>query len=228
MSIVFYDLAGADRARRFSPYCWRIRMALAHKQLAVDDRPWCFTEKDAIGFSGQGLVPVIVDRGRSVHDSWEIARYLEATYPDRPSLFGGAEAPIRLVASWAERVVYPQIGRMIIADILAVLDEKDKAYFRESREKRFGMSLEEAQADRDQRLPAFHQSLEPIRAVLAGYPWLGGERPNYADYAVFGAFQWARCTSAYRLLAEDDPILGWRNRVRDLFGGLAAKAPAFD
>jgi glutathione S-transferase len=228
MSVVFYDLAGADRARRFSPYCWRIRMALAHKGLDVDDRAWCFTEKDAIGFTGQGLVPVIVDQGRSVHDSWEIARYLEATYPDRSSLFGGAEAPIRLIASWTDRVVQPQIGRMIIADIVAVLDDKDKAYFRESREKRFGMTLEAAQADRDQRLPAFRQSLEPVRVVLARFPWLGGSTPNYADYAVFGAFQWARCTSAYRLLTEDDPVLGWRKRVGDLFGGLAAKAPAFD
>ncbi|MBM3548642.1 MAG: glutathione S-transferase family protein [Alphaproteobacteria bacterium] len=227
MSVIFYDLAGADPKRRFSPYCWRIRMALAHKQLEVDDRPWCFTEKDAIGFSGQGLVPVIVDRGRSVHDSWEIARHLETAYPDRPSLFGGAEAPIRLIASWTERVVQPQIGRMIIADIVAVLDEKDKVYFRESREKRFGMTLETAQADRDERLPAFRQSLEPVRTVLASYPWLGGAKPNYADYAVFGAFQWARCTSPYKLLAEDDPIFAWHKRARDLFDGLAEKAPAF-
>ena len=28
MTILLHDLAGADPARRFSPYCWRIRMAL--------------------------------------------------------------------------------------------------------------------------------------------------------------------------------------------------------
>ena len=31
MAIKLYDLAGAEVNRRFSPYCWRIRMALAHK-----------------------------------------------------------------------------------------------------------------------------------------------------------------------------------------------------
>ena len=54
MAIVMYDLAGADPALRFSPYCWRIRMALAHKGLPVETVPWRFTDKDAIAFSGQG------------------------------------------------------------------------------------------------------------------------------------------------------------------------------
>ena len=31
-----YELAGADENRRFSPYCWRARMALAHKGLEVE------------------------------------------------------------------------------------------------------------------------------------------------------------------------------------------------
>ena len=228
MSIVLHDLAGADPARRFSPYCWRARMALAHKGLDVDARPWRFTDKEAIAFSGQGLVPVIVDGERMVSDSWEIARYLEATYPDRPSLFGGAVGHVRFIAAWTDRIVQPQIGRMIIADVLAVLDPKDQAYFRESREKRFGATLEAVQADRDQRLAPFRQSLEPMRVVLAGSPFLGGDSATYADYAVFGAFQWARCTSPFKLLADDDPIAGWQRRLRALFDGLADSVPAFD
>jgi glutathione S-transferase len=56
-----WDLAGADPAVRFSPYCWRVRMALAHKGLSAETIPWRFTEKNLIAFSGQGLVPVIRD-----------------------------------------------------------------------------------------------------------------------------------------------------------------------
>jgi hypothetical protein len=33
MAIKLYDLAGAETDRRFSPYCWRARMALVHKGL---------------------------------------------------------------------------------------------------------------------------------------------------------------------------------------------------
>ncbi|MBL8691100.1 MAG: glutathione S-transferase family protein [Rhodospirillaceae bacterium] len=229
MTITMYDLAGADPERRFSPYCWRTRLALAHKGLDVDAVPWRFTEKERIAFSGQGLVPVIVDGDRVVHDSWKIAQYLEATYPDRPSLFGdNAPAQIRFIQGWADSILHPAIGRMIIADIVALIDAKDAVYFRESREKRFGMTLEAFSGDREQLLPDFRKSLQPIRLPLADFPFLGGNAPTYADYIVFGAFQWARCTSPFRLLAEDDPVLAWRRRIEGLFGGLASRAPAFD
>ena len=64
MTIVMHDLAGADPALRFSPFCWRIRMALAQKGLAVETIPWRLTEKDVLAFSGQGRVPVIRGPGR--------------------------------------------------------------------------------------------------------------------------------------------------------------------
>ena len=40
--IRFFDLAGADPDIRFSPNCWRIRMALAHKGLDAETVPWRF------------------------------------------------------------------------------------------------------------------------------------------------------------------------------------------
>ena len=52
MTLRMYDLAGAEPRRRFSPYCWRIRLALAHKELAVETIPWRFTKKTEIAASG--------------------------------------------------------------------------------------------------------------------------------------------------------------------------------
>lgn len=69
-----YDLAGAEDDLRFSPNCWRIKMALQHKGLAVDTVPWRFVEKDVIAFSRQKAVPVLVDNSTIVADSWEIAK----------------------------------------------------------------------------------------------------------------------------------------------------------
>jgi len=89
MSITLYDLAGADEHRRFSPYCWRTKMALAHKGLGFTTVPWRYADKAVIAAFGSDRVPVIVDNGRPVKDSWTIANYLEDTYPDQPSLFGG-------------------------------------------------------------------------------------------------------------------------------------------
>ncbi len=187
---------------------------------------WRFTDKDAIAFSGQGRVPVLIDGDEVVSDSWTIATYLENAYPDRPSLFrgDGGRAVTRFVSAWADGVLVGGILRLIATDILAHLDEKDRAYFRETREKRLGAKLEAIGADRETAVLAFRKTLEPIRTVLAAQPYLGGETPAYADYAVFGCFQWARCISSFPLLLKDDPIWAWRDRLLSACDGFAGKA----
>src|ERR1700761_8139986 len=119
MTLRLYDLAGADPNRRFSPYCWRTRLALAHKGLAVETIPWRFTEKAAIATSGQGLVPVLVDGDRWGSDSWAIGNYLEDTHPGRPSLFGGGDGRnlTRFFSTFADGLV-AAIFPFIALDIL--------------------------------------------------------------------------------------------------------------
>ncbi len=87
MTRQLYELLGTDD-RRFSPYCWRARYALAHKGLQVDYVPVRFTEKDKIAFSGQTRMPILVDNETTIPDSWAIACYLEDRYPDAQPLFG--------------------------------------------------------------------------------------------------------------------------------------------
>lgn len=226
MAILMHDLAGADPALRFSPYCWRTRMALAHKGLAVETVPWRFTDKAALAFSGQGRVPVIQDGRTVMSDSWAIAEYLDDHYPDRPSLFGGAsgQAHARFINAWADGVMLGGIARLILRDLLDVVAPQDEAYFRESREARFGMTLEAVQAGRETRVEEFRVTLLPVRLVLGKQAWLGGKSPSYADYIVFGTLQWPRCVSRFELLNGDDPIAEWRERILDLFDGLGRKA----
>jgi len=221
MAITFYDLCGRD-AKRFSPYGWRTRMALAHKGLGYDLELVKFTEKDKLAFSGQPLVPVIVDGDTVVNDSWAIAEYLEDTYPDRPSLFGSAEGRgmAKAINAFVNTTIQPLLAPLIIADILDHVDPADHAYFDESRQKRFGRALAEVQADRDSKVDGFRKSLEPYRVVVKDRPFVGGDRPTYADYVLFGTLQWARCTSAYGLVTADDPIHSWFERLLDLHDGL--------
>jgi glutathione S-transferase len=229
MTLRLYDLAGAEPDRRFSPYCWRTRLALAHKNLAVETIPWRFTDKAAIAASGQGLVPVLVDGDKWIADSWTIANYLEDTYRDAPSLFGGAagRSLTRHYSSLADGLV-SAIFPFIALDILHRVADQDRDYFRTTREKRVGKMLEAFVADRESKLAAFRASLAPLRATLKAQPFLGGDEPLYADYAVFGPLQWARCISPFVLLEEGDPVRLWRDRLLDRFGGLARKAPAYD
>src|SRR5712691_1091347 len=187
------------------------------------------TEKDKLPQPNAGQVPVIVDGGEVVHDSTTIADYLETRYPDRPSLFGGeaARALTRFIQNWTETVLQPGLVGFVVLDICRHAAPQDQAYFRQSREERFGRTLEEVVKDRNARLPAFRESLTPLRRTVKRQKFLGGEAPAYADYIVFGAFQWPRAISDFELLAADDPVAAWRGRLLDAFGGLARKSPAY-
>jgi glutathione S-transferase len=229
MAITMYDLAGVEADRRFSPFCWRARMALAHKGLDVETVPWRFTEKDQLPTPNDGRVPVIVDGGKVVHDSSAIADYLEERYPDRPSLFPGTAARglSKFVQNWTETVLQVGLIRLVLLDIYNHVGPRDQEYFRQSRESRFGMTLEELAKDREARLPAFRTSLDPLRRTVERQAFVCGDAPAYADYIVFGAFQWARAISDFVLIASDDPIYAWRGRMLDLHDGLARKSPAY-
>src|ERR1700746_1477073 len=130
VALTLYDLAGADADRRFSPYCWRIRLALAHKELPVEAVPWRFTDKEVIAFSGQGRVPVLVDAEKTLSGSWTIANYLEQQHPARPPLFGGqpGAALTRFIESWTDKVLLPGLIPLILVDVFAHLHEKDRTY----------------------------------------------------------------------------------------------------
>ena len=229
MTIKLYDLAGDEDDRRFSPNCWRITLALAHKGLAFETIPWRFTEKDVIAFSEQGAVPVLVDGTRTVFDSWRIALYLDETYPERPKLMDSEQARGAIFAfkNWCERYVHTAMFRVILLDLFAHLHEKDRAYFRESREKRFGTTLEAYGADHTSALAMLRQALDPVRPIFAEQLFIGGHAPSFADYILFGVFQWARVMSPIRLLEPDDPLYAWRERLLELHGGIARRAMGF-
>ena len=224
--IKMYDLAGADKNRRFSPYCWRIRMALAHKRLNVECIPWHFTEKDKIKFSGQERVPVLIDGSNTISDSWEIAKYLEIAYPDSPSLkLDNGE--VLFIKFWSETVLHPELLQLLVLDIHDNLSLEDQSYFRESREKMLGKTLEEVVANRQERLPRIQKLLTPLRSTLSKQEYLSGVTPGFSDYIVFGAFQWARCVSGFSILNADDIVYKWRDKMLNIYEGLALSAVGY-
>jgi glutathione S-transferase len=202
-------------------------MALAHKGLNFDSTPWRFTETDRLAFAKHNKVPVLVDGDAVVVESFDIARHLDAAYPDAPSLMHGAPEAYRFIGAWTDTVLHGGIAGLIVTDIPPLLDEADHTYFVSSREKRYGKPLAEVTAGREERLPAFRASLLPLRHALRGRDFLGGTTPDYADYTVFGGFMWARSVSPLPLLEAGDAVHAWRERMLDLHGGMARRAPCF-
>jgi glutathione S-transferase len=163
---------------------------------------------------------------RALPDSWKIAEYLDERYPQAP-LFacGQAKAHALLIKHWLERAIHPLFARLLVPDIFAILDERDRPYFRDTREKRFGMAIEQLAGEREASLKKLREWLEPLRAMLADQPFVSGKAAGFADYLVFAPLQWARCSSPVALLAEDDPVSAYRERMLDLHDGFARKAP---
>jgi glutathione S-transferase len=230
MDVILHDLCGADPNRRFSPYCWRVRMALAHKGVPHEALPWRFTDKTAIADAGTDKVPVLRHGTRTVTESWDILQYLEDSWPGAPSLFGGegGRALARFVNTWSDSVMAAGIAKLVVSDIPAHLAPEDAEYFTRTREARFGRPLAEVTAGREAAVEAFRRDLHPLRMVLRERPWLSGPTAGAADYIAFGPLQWARCVSAFPLLTPEDPVHAWRGRLLDAFGGLARSAPAED
>ena len=50
MTPVLYELRGRDDRLRFSPFCWRARLALAHKGIEAELVPMLFTDKSPSDF----------------------------------------------------------------------------------------------------------------------------------------------------------------------------------
>src|SRR5690625_1804386 len=106
MTRMLYELCGIEEGLRFSPFCWRIRYALAHKGLDVETRPWRFTEKEALAFAHHDKVPEQVDNGEVITNSYEIMSYLDRSYPEAPLLGEGvAETRRRFFKHYAERAL---------------------------------------------------------------------------------------------------------------------------
>lgn len=228
MAIRFYDLVGSDPLRPFSPHCWKIRMALAHKGLEVERVPVRFTEVQGIEGGAAGTLPAINHDGKLVVDSFSIALYLRDAFPDSGEhLFvgNGATGISRFVEAWTNTQLHSWIRNWALMDILAMLDPVDQVYFRKSREERYGKPLEEIVAGREKSLPDLLARLEPLRTMLASQPYLGGNSPLFADYVVFGAFQWLRVCSGLAMIPASEPVLEWVDRMLDLHDGLARSTP---
>ena len=228
MTILFYELVGRDTTRPFSPHCWKIAMALAHKGLDRSSLPTRFLDVPRVEGGISKTVPVIRDGDHVVADSFAIALYLDETYPERPTLFAGdgGKAMARFIERWSQLTIHPYVTTAALLDIHAMQDDENAAYFRASREQRFGKPLEAVTAVRDAELAGFRAALEPLRSMLSYQPFIGGASPLFADYIVFGALQWARITSPYRLLDDSDIVAQWFGRCLDLHDGLGRSVAA--
>lgn len=224
-----YDLVGRD-GLHFSPFGWRARMALAHKGVTAQIVPVRFGEIVNIPHTDEPWksVPILEHDGKMVSDSWHIATYLEEKFPEKASLFGGGRGIEfnGFFKNWVELSVHRIFAPTFMCEVLECIDDRDTEYFRTSREKRFGKTLEEIASNADAAIQKARDALMPASNALERAKFFGGETPIFADYILFSSLQWARIVSNRDLIGEDEPLRAWMERCLDLFSAMARSHPS--
>lgn len=224
MTIEFYELAAENTDIKFSPFVWRTRMALLHKGVEFESIAWQFKDRDT---KEHKTVPAIYDNGKMVSDSWEIAKYLDAQYPDKPMLMKDAEAEAhaQLVSNICNAMLFGTAVSMAIYPVSQIIDDESAAYFIETREAKFGKKLVDVNnEDKDAAKAALAKGLGVFEATLGTSDYLGGDSPTYADYTLFGVLKWIDVV-AYRPVDESTNVGKWFDRISAMYDGDAAKAP---
>ena len=161
MTIQIYELCGADPEHLFSPHCWKVRMAVAHKGLPWETIPVPFTKVASTEGGESRRVPVIRDGDKVIEESFEIAKYLESAYPEKPSLFGGdaGQALTQHIINWSQLSLHPEVTKLCLVDIYNSLAPADQDFFRASREKMLNCTLEEFSSKHPKNADALNNCL---------------------------------------------------------------------
>ena len=225
MTIKHYELCGANPDHLFSPHCWKTRYALAHKGADYDIIPTPFTKVATLEGGSNRTIPVIRDGDHALHESYAIACYLEEKFPDAPSLFDGegGKQLTKMIIAWSQTQIHPAVVKTCLLDIYNLLAPEDQVHFRTTREKLFGMTLEEFDAKFPKDGKDLNAKLVPLETLLKGQDFIGGDKPLFADYVLFGPLQWLRVVGTIGVKAEGQAA-DWFERMLDLYDGLGRKA----
>ncbi len=182
----------------FSHNCLKVRIALGLKGLPYETKDIAPMDRaSVVAASGQGLVPVLLDDGRTIADSTAILLYLEERHPT-PALVPSdpvGRANCLILEDWADQAFMALSRRISYGNVLSRPGLLAALFFprthgptrwvkeriaRRLVARRFGMSRgrhakDVVEARRLARLAV---------ARLGGRRWLQGEGPTIADIAL--------------------------------------------
>lgn len=187
-----------------SHYCEKIRLILDYKGLEyrkVEVTPG-IDQIELYRLSGQRQVPVLKDDNRIVADSTAIARYLDQSYPS-PAIIPDEPKPrglCWLIEEWADESIGVQ-SRKVAFRALSQSPEFRKSVLPDSTPD-FVKNLVEAVPGEFLNIlglgvgagpgatkaarSAIEQDLEALNLLLLDSPYLTGDQPTLADFAVAG------------------------------------------
>lgn len=211
MQRILFELAGKDTSQRFSPHCWKSHLALNHKGIHFDSQPVQYHQySEKLNFTDYSLLPVLKDGEKVITDSWDIACYLEEHYPGEPLFNNESEKQAaKSMNQYCDTTLAKLIRPLVLMDIFQLIADEDKAYFRESREKKLDMTLEQFSANASESLIQLKKELSNIEKTLERQPFLGGEAPRYTDICLLSMFMWVACVNDTPFLKDNNHLKKW-------------------
>lgn len=156
-----------------SPFCRKVRLALAEKRLAFEtriEREWDRRE-EYLALNPSGTVPTLIeDNGLVVPESGVICEYLDEAYPDTP-LLGRTLAErveIRRLIAWFDGKFHEEVGRPLL---------------HEKHFKRFAGAGQPDSAALRAGYAALRSHLDYVGWLAETRRWLAGQAFSLADIA---------------------------------------------
>lgn len=147
-------------------------------------------------------------------DSWAVAEYLEASFPDTAPLFPHGSKPLaRIVWKLAMADISYKLFPILLPKLTDFLDPNGGEYFRRTREEVYGPYSHDICNDHEYIASCWKQVEQPA-SVLAqalednqGGPFFLGEQRSYADIELVSILEWYRLvhTELYDGMVERHP-----------------------
>jgi glutathione S-transferase len=174
----------------------KVRVALGFKEIPYDFRTIDPADRtEIVRLSGQHLTPVMVHGDRVMFDSAAIMRYLEASFRDRPPLFGTSHRE-----QW-EIEDLELFARAILAGPMMEIVHHRVA----------GGTVDDAM--RARCAGAFAEAAGTLIDRLKGREWLVGDRMSAADVTAAAVIYRVRKAKMFDFPAGSESIEGWVGRV---------------
>ena len=230
-----------------SHYCEKVRLVLDYKQLpykTIEIIPG-IGQIDLYRLSGQRQVPVLKDGDVVVSDSTAIARYLDKQYPERPliPLDSKSRGLCLMMEAWADESIGLNARKVMIGAFnqhpnfrTALLPISTPELVRTAVGavpgdvlKLLGTGVGFGPEAVKSATEILRQDLEALCLILATQPYLCGDQPTLADFAVAGLSMYLKfpaatyvdlpvgiCGKGVPGLADDpafSPFWSWRDQL---------------
>lgn len=216
MSLTVYQFA-------HSPYCLPITRALEALDVQFATRNVSNADRREIIELTKGAyyqVPVLVHNGRVIFessaDSLDIAHYVDKNFGGGRLFPAEHEGLQRLVIAHLEDDVEGVTFRLVDPPYIAGIENTlERTMIIRHKERKFGRGCVKAWADGREGLAAEARALlEPYELALKPRPFLFGETPVYADFALFGILGNLTYNNFNRLPEGFTALAAWFERIK--------------